>query len=103
MNNVRRGTWGLPPPSKLEKSLYDLSCVRVTINQTKKKFSVILINNFLNISSVKIIFIFVFILKKYIYVFITYTSFLNYFYFLFLSTFSCDFNISKVKVVMGWL
>ena len=37
MNNARRGTWGLPPPSKLEKSPYDLSCVGVTINQTKKK------------------------------------------------------------------
>ena len=37
MNNVRRGTWGLPPPSKLEKSPYDLSCVGVTINQTQKK------------------------------------------------------------------
>ena len=36
MNNVWRGTSGLPPPSKLEKLPYDLSCVSVNINQTKK-------------------------------------------------------------------
>ena len=36
MNNARRGTWGLPPPSKLEKSPYDLSCVGVTIKPNQK-------------------------------------------------------------------